>query len=299
MSPAETVQKGKKRARNGKEIESEQPAQSRTRTRKQMGNAQGPAPTPKNRSNQTSHQEPKLNRPAKGISHTVSMPKPKRQKPERDQHPTQQPPKLPRLPSHAIVTTRPLHRPALPTPFSSSTSPKTVYITKSTPFIPCVKRVRSLLDHIASRAQQSALSVSKTQLQANGRLDPRQVERSIAEAAGKRDADDGDREEVYLKASGKAIHRALEIGVYFQKEADCRVRVEIGSVRAIDDIELGEKEEEEEDADEMEVDGGEGAEDKAKEVKKSNRRRRSMRDEDVPETRIRTLSVVTVAISLR
>ena len=73
---------------------------------------------------------------------------------------------------------------------------------------------------------------------------------------------------VYLKATGRAIPRALELGVKFQGEEDCFVRVEMGSVSAVDDVEVRVPEEV----------GEEG---------------------EVPETRIRTLSSVTVCIGLR
>lgn len=81
-------------------------------------------------------------------------------------------------------------------------------------------------------------------------------------------------EEVYLKATGRAIPRALELGVKFQGEEDCRVRVEMGSVQAIDDVEVKLRAEGEREGE------GEGNE------------------EEVPETRIRTLSTVTVCIGL-
>ena len=108
-------------------------------------------------------------------------------------------------------------------------------------------------------------------MEANGRLEARDVEASIADAAaaqgkGKRKNVGG--EEVYLKATGRAIPRALELGVKFQGEEDYRVRVEMGSVKAIDDVDIKEG-----------VDGEEIG-------------------EDVPETRIRTLSTVTVCIGL-
>jgi ribonuclease P/MRP protein subunit POP7 len=130
------------------------------------------------------------------------------------------------------------------------------------------------------------------------------VERGIVEGVAEADRVGAGAEEVFVKGSGKAIERALEIGVYFQKEADCRVRISIGSVRAIDDIELVVKEEyegkaEADDAAEsneaMDVDPADGR----KKDNAKGKRRKAMRDEDVPETRIRTLSVVTVAISLR
>lgn len=126
------------------------------------------------------------------------------------------------------------------------------------------------------------------------------MERGIAE--GVAEGDGVGAEEVYVKGSGKAIERALEVGVYFQKAADCRVRVSIGSVRAIDDIELGAKKEEEgtiandESDEKMDLDQNEG---RKMDIGQEKRRKKGMRDEDVPETRIRTLSVVTVAISLR
>ena len=72
-------------------------------------------------------------------------------------------------------------------------------------------------------------------------------------------------EKVYIKATGRAIPRALGLGVEFQGEEGCVVRVEMGSVRAVDDVE---------------VIGKEGE------------------DEDIPETRIRNVSSVTVSIGL-
>jgi ribonuclease P/MRP protein subunit POP7 len=101
------------------------------------------------------------------------------------------------------------------------------------------------------------------------------VEREIVSEnalAGGAVGGDGQGEKVYLKATGRAIPRALELGVGFQGEADCVVRVEMGSVKAIDDIEVR--------------DTGEdvGAEEGGVEV---------------PETRIRTVSSVTVSIGLK
>ncbi|KAL1656647.1 hypothetical protein SLS61_000443 [Didymella pomorum] len=192
--------------------------------------------------------------------------------------------KRPRLPENATITKRPLLHPAIPTPFASAESPKVLYVTRTTPFIPTCKRVRSLLTQIAKRSTQSAnenrgrgfRGKARGKLEANGRLSAQDVEASIASAAsqgkgtGKGNSALGG-EEVYLKATGRAIPRALELGVKFQGEEDCRVRVEMGSVKAIDDVEIGPSLEEKGE--------GEG-------------------EEEVPETRIRTLSTVTVRIGL-
>jgi ribonuclease P/MRP protein subunit POP7 len=74
-------------------------------------------------------------------------------------------------------------------------------------------------------------------------------------------------EEVLVKATGKAIEKALRIALYFQGQEDCAVRLRTGSVGAVDDVLVKER-------------GEEG-------------------EEDVPETRIRMTSMLEVGISLR
>jgi ribonuclease P/MRP protein subunit POP7 len=82
-------------------------------------------------------------------------------------------------------------------------------------------------------------------------------------------------EKVYLKATGRAIPKALGLGVEFQNEAKGGhlVRVEMGSVKAVDDVEVTSK-------------GGATGEEVAEE-------------DDIPETRIRTVSSVTISIGLK
>jgi ribonuclease P/MRP protein subunit POP7 len=93
------------------------------------------------------------------------------------------------------------------------------------------------------------------------------VEKGIADEMSKREGK-GEGEKVYLKATGRAIPRALELGVQFQgeegEEGEFVVKVEMGNVRAVDDVEVvGDVE------------------------------------EDVPETRMRTVSSVTVSIGMK
>ncbi|KAF1964819.1 hypothetical protein BU23DRAFT_546988 [Bimuria novae-zelandiae CBS 107.79] len=216
-------------------------------------------------------QKPDKPRPA------PSVPKIVQQAPSRKE----QRKKLPKLPPNASISKRPLHHPALPTPFASASAPKTLYISHNTSFVPTLKRIRRLLLEISKRQAQSHNPRNRQKrrarkpLEANGRLAPNDVEREIAEAGREEQGIGG--EEVFVKATGRAIERALRIGVYFQGESDCRVRVEIGSVMAVDDIEVRE---------------GEGGGDKAEEVTQDN-------DEEIPETRIRIVSSVTVAIGLK
>ncbi|KAL6712451.1 hypothetical protein ACN47E_000328 [Coniothyrium glycines] len=204
--------------------------------------------------------------------------------------------KLQKLPPNTTISKRPLLHPAIPSPHaSSSSSPKVLYITASTPFVPAVKRIRTLLAAIHTRDTQSKTSLAKSArgrmrsgpagaAQPSGRLDARDVERGIVDAAtgaarGKR----GGEEEVYLKATGRAIPRALELGLRFQSEGGWRVGVEMGSVSAIDDIEVrrgGEGEAEGDKGEGKEEGEGQGGE------------------EEIPEARIRTLSAVTVSIAV-
>jgi len=55
--------------------------------------------------------------------------------------------------------------------------------------------------------------------------------------------DEGRKEEVLLKGTGKAIQKVLQVALYFQEQEDCMVRIRTGSVGAVDDIETAEGEE--------------------------------------------------------
>lgn len=95
-----------------------------------------------------------------------------------------------------------------------------------TPFIPIIKRVRHLLSKAEDRDTQSLLP-RKTP------LDAKTIEAAIAEGQGEKK---GKREEIFVKASGRAIERALQVALFFQQQSDCRVRISTGTADAIDDI---------------------------------------------------------------
>ncbi|KAH7119967.1 Rpp20 subunit of nuclear RNase MRP and P-domain-containing protein [Dendryphion nanum] len=197
---------------------------------------------------------------------------------------TLNPRKRPRLPPTHTSTSRPLPHPAIPSPFTSSTCPKTLYITPTTPLLPTTHRITRLLSQIQQRSNQSASSRPRSKkhapgLTAHGHLRPRDVEGAIAEAVENGRGKEV-KEEVYLKASGKAIPRALEIGCFFQGEGrGCGVRVKIGGVRAVDDVLL--KKHGEEGRMDVDIEGGEDGDEE---------------EDEIAETRIRTVSTVTVAI---
>lgn len=165
-----------------------------------------------------------------------------------------------------------------------------------------MKRIRKLLTEIRKRETQSdAARWTNTKragnARANGRLDARDVERDIADAVALKPAGGGgkgrlgggqqntEREQVYLKATGRAIPRALEIGLHFQADEECRVQVEMGSVSAIDDIEVRGR-------------PGESGERESDIESKGGQKEEEGDQEEIPESRIRTLSSLTVSIGM-
>jgi ribonuclease P/MRP protein subunit POP7 len=61
-------------------------------------------------------------------------------------------------------------------------------------------------------------------------------DRDLVASAGK--GLDGPQEEVVVKATGRAIEKALNIALYFQKQDDCKAVLRTGEVGAVDDIEV-------------------------------------------------------------
>ncbi|KAL8762565.1 MAG: hypothetical protein Q9184_001473 [Pyrenodesmia sp. 2 TL-2023] len=202
------------------------------------------------------------------------------------------PPKLRRLPSNARITKRPLLHPPIPSPYTSSSSPKIVYISTHTPFISAVKRVRKLLSLIQQRTTQS----SKNEL-VNGKGSDREklraIERSIDKERKKSEKGAG-REEVVLKATNRAIEKALGLGVYFQGQGDVEVRLRTGTVGAVDDIEEGEGPPRRGKGKGKRKRGGNGNGGVNEQVREAE-----AEEEDLPETQIRKVSVLEVTITLK
>lgn len=85
-------------------------------------------------------------------------------------------------------------------------------------------------------------------------------------------------EEVVLKATNKAIQNVLGLALYFQGQEDCKVRLRTSSVGVVDDIV------------ESANAPDDGRPDNDNPVKEND---------EVPESRIRKMSVVEVAITLK
>jgi ribonuclease P/MRP protein subunit POP7 len=132
-----------------------------------------------------------------------------------------------------------------------------VYISAKTPFLSAVKRVERLLHLADKRLVQSATTLAKADKGHAHRKRKRGGEEDeildIAETVehlkkkgrkagtAKGDEGEGGGEEVVLKATGKAIQKCLELGLWFQQREEYAVRLVTGSVGAIDDIAVEEE----------------------------------------------------------
>jgi len=148
-----------------------------------------------------------------------------------------------------------------------------------------VHRIRTHLSQISKRKSQS-IHDTTTSSTAKGAKIRRKAngDRILAQALEEieqRESAKGDGEEIVVKGTGRAIEKVMGIAGFFQDNAvkeGVRVRLGTGSVWAIDDVsELNEVGEED----------GEKDMDIGKE------------QEEVPETRVRQVSVLEVKIGLR
>lgn len=123
----------------------------------------------------------------------------------------------------------------------------------------------------------------------------------VSQASGK------EPEEVILKATNRAIEKALGLGVFFQGQGDVRVRLRTGSVGAVDDIVVDENKTQRKQKKgkskmqkgQVEKAGTDGNAEEGNDDVNEEMRDTEADDVDLPETRIRKLSVLEIGISLK
>ncbi|KAJ5492580.1 hypothetical protein N7539_001326 [Penicillium diatomitis] len=221
---------------------------------------------------------------------------------------------LTKLPKYAKVEKRPIPHPPVASPYAGAAVPKIVYVSSNTPFMSAVKRVQKLLRQAEKRA------TSKIGLD-DGRKSEQQKLAELAKVTEKR-------EEVFVKATGRAIEKALNVGKWFEeKEAEYIVRTKTGSVLVVDDIVEDEEKKERElrreqqqhretemksqnaeqpasldqGAGRPEESGGEAKSSLKPAKKRKGKRSASAISEDaeLPESRTRWIKMVEVAVSLK
>jgi ribonuclease P/MRP protein subunit POP7 len=195
----------------------------------------------------------------------------------------ERPKKLPRLPKStdrriacnqlltasvdARIEKRPLLHPPVASPYVGKRVQKIVYVSSSTPFISAVKRVRKLLDQVDKR------TVGRVDLLGKG-SDKAKIESTRKQCPG-------EPEEVLLKATARAIEKALNLALYFQRQNQYQVKIRTGTVGVVDDI----------------VEDSKGA------MAPDNTPLEDVVEQSIesklPETQIRKTSVIEVAITLR
>ncbi|KAL2828801.1 Rpp20 subunit of nuclear RNase MRP and P-domain-containing protein [Aspergillus pseudoustus] len=153
-----------------------------------------------------------------------------------------------KLPKSAKIHKRPIPHPATASPYAGSSTPKTVYVSSSTPYMAAVKRVQKLLRHAEKRATaavEASFNGNKHRGRSGGRSSgaTEKLVAALAKGEGQKDISN---EEVFIKATGKAIETAMRAAKWFEssgREAEYSVKVETGSVLVVDDVEEGEGDE--------------------------------------------------------
>lgn len=190
-----------------------------------------------------------------------------------------QPQKLSKLPKGAKIHKRPLLHPAIPSPYTSAgaSTQKTIYVSTKTPFMAAVKRVKSLLSHVEKRGMQAELARGRGRGGSRGgrRGEGRMFQVRRDEPSPEQSANHAREEEVMLKATGRAVDKALSVALFLQSLGDLNVQVRTGSVGAIDDIDADMVEEE------------------------AERHDNEGESQELPESRVRMTSVIEIAVSLK
>lgn len=148
--------------------------------------------------------------------------------------------------SDARIHKRPIPHAPVASPYAGPSTPKIIYISSTTPYMSAVKRVQKLLRHAEKRATASvsAAVAGKSKQQKRTRGNQNQQERLLAALARGEEREQLSSEEVFVKATGKAMKVALRVGRWFEngdRKAEYKVRIKTGSVLVVDDVEEDEE----------------------------------------------------------
>ncbi|KAH8423320.1 ribonuclease P subunit p20 family protein [Aspergillus melleus] len=218
-----------------------------------------------------------------------------------------------KLPKYARVQKRPIPHAPIASPYAGSNVPKTVYVSTKSPFMSAVKRVQKLLRQAEKRATAS-VELSNSKVRDRQRL--AQVARAGEQVC---------QEEVFVKATGRAMEKALSVGRWFEERGEeYTVRVKTGSVLVVDDVVEDEEARRRAVVDDEGEEGlnkvqggkegtkntgnedmeGDAAKPRSKTAAKKRKRTANAaakigEDEELPETRTRWVNMVEVAVALK
>jgi len=211
------------------------------------------------------------------------------------------------------VEKRPLLRPPIVSPYAGASTQKVVYVSTKMPFMSAVKRVQKLLVQVEKRDAQAATAQverdkGRGKRKRDDAADIEQVASLVAQKKLNMDKEAGSTPgEVVLKATGKAIEKALSLGLWFQQRDEYAVTIRTSSVGAIDDIIAKDGSDDEATAAEPVADDSltdTFTEDRGQKVNEEgsslNREPpEELPEQAVPESRIRFASVIEIYVSSR
>ncbi|KAI9656965.1 MAG: hypothetical protein M1831_004513 [Alyxoria varia] len=129
--------------------------------------------------------------------------------------------KLQRFPQGARISKRPLLRPQIASAYAGRDQEKVVYLSSKSPFMSAFKRVQKLLKQVDKRAMQSILAHGSKKGKTRSKIAP----------------DNKADEEVFVRATGKAIDKALNLALFIKNKSEYAIRMKTSTADAIDDIE--------------------------------------------------------------
>jgi ribonuclease P/MRP protein subunit POP7 len=230
------------------------------------------------------------------------------------------------IPRNYRIQKRPIPHAPIASPYAGNKVAKLVYVSSKTPFMSAVKRVQKLLRMAERRAMMPVIDgrqQRRNHHHHHHNKGYRKEEAHVLEKCQQRLRED----KVLVKATGRAIEKALEVGRWFEMgkgkaEDEYEVEVRTGSVCVVDDIvegddKVGDDEDDDEKKDEDGNERGKAEKDTAEgnektESKNQSRRRRkrerirqqrldAFQDEDgePPESRTRWINMVEIAINIK
>ncbi|KAL1959826.1 hypothetical protein VTO42DRAFT_971 [Malbranchea cinnamomea] len=210
---------------------------------------------------------------------------------------------LKKLPQYARIEKRPIPHPPAASPYAGSQVPKVVYVSTKTPFMSAVKRVQKLLKEAEKRA------VARVNL--SDKNEKRKLEHLKEGTSALQ------KEEVFIKATGRAIEKAMNVGKWFDAKDEYSIRVKTGSVLVVDDIiedeELKEKLRREsksevtsagvqisaESTKDTSLEDKIGSIPQEQSSKKGKKRARVEYEAELPDSRTRWVNMVEIAVTLK
>ncbi|KAK2734266.1 hypothetical protein FQN57_001727 [Myotisia sp. PD_48] len=136
-----------------------------------------------------------------------------------------------KLPKNARIEKRPISHPPVASPYAGAGVQKVVYVSTKSPFMSVAKRVQKLLREAEKRAMQKSNFKGTKTLNKESLLQLKEVSEKVQ------------KEPVYIRATGRAIDKAMNVGKWFGEMDGYKIMVNTGSVLAVDDI-IGPEEEE-------------------------------------------------------